>query len=368
MSAAAALRAAPAFQELLEVSERLGRDSLQVQGPGGNTSIKQDGVMLVKASGTWLAEARERDIMAPVQAGALRAALAENDPAAEQPQNFLVAEENASGLRPSIETTLHAALPWPVVLHTHCVATIAVAARADAEEVVAAKLGDLGAVVVPYVKPGVALAREIMARSTPETRVIVLGNHGLVVGADSPAAGEALIATVESRLGRPPAEGAPPTSALSAMAARIGWRLAPEAATHALAHDPARLAMVSGASLYPDHVIFLGPGVCAAQPGEAIEAVAARAAAEGAGEGPAEGPARKLILIPGEGALVPADASPSVLALAKALGDVAARIEPGAALNRLSGAQEAELLDWDAEKYRQALEKARAQTGAGSDG
>ncbi|MBX2854750.1 MAG: hypothetical protein KTR21_07170, partial [Rhodobacteraceae bacterium] len=48
------------------------------------------------------------------------------------------------------------------------------------------------------------------------------------------------------------------------------------------------------------------------------------------------------------------------LALARALGDVAARIEPGAALNRLSDAQEAELLDWDAEKYRQALEAARS--------
>nr|MBX2853629.1 class II aldolase/adducin family protein [Paracoccaceae bacterium] len=304
MSGLAELRASAAFQELLEVSERLGRDPLQVQGPGGNTSIKSGGVMLVKASGTWLAEARERDIMAPVRVEALRMALAEDDPAAEQPQNFLVEEENGSGLRPSIETTLHAALEWPVVLHTHCVATIAVAARADAEEVVAAKLGDLGAVVVPYVKPGVELAREIMARATPDTRVIVLGNHGLVVGADSPAEGEALIATVESRLGRPPSEGAPPTSGLSELAERIGWRLAPNPATHAIALDPVRLALASGASLYPDHVIFLGPGVCVAQPGEAIEAVAARAAGEGPDGGADGGPARKLILIPGEGALL----------------------------------------------------------------
>jgi rhamnose utilization protein RhaD (predicted bifunctional aldolase and dehydrogenase) len=47
------------------------------------------------------------------------------------------------------------------------------------------------------------------------------------------------------------------------------------------------------------------------------------------------------------------------LALARALGDVVSRIEPGADLSRLSAAQEAALLNWDAEKYRQSLEAQR---------
>ena len=75
MSAWADLRSSDVYQTLLEVSERLGRDPLQVQGPGGNTSIKSDGAMWVKASGTWLADARASDVMVPVDARALTASI-----------------------------------------------------------------------------------------------------------------------------------------------------------------------------------------------------------------------------------------------------------------------------------------------------
>jgi len=44
----------PAFRAL---SARLGQDPLQVQGPGGNTSVKSGDVMWIKASGTELADA-----------------------------------------------------------------------------------------------------------------------------------------------------------------------------------------------------------------------------------------------------------------------------------------------------------------------
>ena len=60
----AGMRASSEFAELLEVSAVLGADPLQVQGPGGNTSLKRDGLMLIKASGTWLADAKTKDIKA----------------------------------------------------------------------------------------------------------------------------------------------------------------------------------------------------------------------------------------------------------------------------------------------------------------
>jgi rhamnose utilization protein RhaD (predicted bifunctional aldolase and dehydrogenase) len=47
----------PEMQDLLGLAARLGRDPLVVQGPGGNISLKRDGVMWVKASGTWMMEA-----------------------------------------------------------------------------------------------------------------------------------------------------------------------------------------------------------------------------------------------------------------------------------------------------------------------
>ena len=49
----------PAFRAL---SAALGSDPLRVQGPGGNTSIKDGDVMWIKASGTELANALTEDI------------------------------------------------------------------------------------------------------------------------------------------------------------------------------------------------------------------------------------------------------------------------------------------------------------------
>lgn len=42
------------MQDLNALAASLGRDPLVVQGPGGNISLKRDGVMWVKASGTWM--------------------------------------------------------------------------------------------------------------------------------------------------------------------------------------------------------------------------------------------------------------------------------------------------------------------------
>jgi rhamnose utilization protein RhaD (predicted bifunctional aldolase and dehydrogenase) len=39
------------MRDLLELAARLGRNPLAIQGPGGNISLKRDGVMWVKASG-----------------------------------------------------------------------------------------------------------------------------------------------------------------------------------------------------------------------------------------------------------------------------------------------------------------------------
>ena len=54
----------------------------RAKAAGGNTSIKRDGVMWIKASGRQLADALDDDIMVPVVLEELRAAAFRNDPAA----------------------------------------------------------------------------------------------------------------------------------------------------------------------------------------------------------------------------------------------------------------------------------------------
>lgn len=342
------LRQSPAFAELRRVSARLGRDPLQVQGPGGNASLKENGAMLVKASGTWLADAEAKDIMVPVDLERLRADLLAEDPAAENSTAYVPDGENPTGLRPSIETSVHAIFDWPIVIHTHCVATIATAVRVDAANIVAQRLGDLDAAFVGYAKPGLFLARAIIEAAQPQTRVLILGNHGLVVGGDGAEEVEALLFEVSRRLApastrRPGAE-----PGLTALLAGSGWHAVDHPATTAIARDPALLSRIEGSSLYPDHVIFLGPGIFVAGKDETIASAAKRAG---------KAPVQKLIIFPGLGAALPDDASPAMEAMARCLGDVAVRLDVNTDLVRLMPHQEAELLNWDAEKYRQSLDK-----------
>ena len=181
------------LDRLRTLSARVGSDPLLVQAAGGNTSLKDKGVMWIKASGTWLKDAAARDIFVPLDHAAILAALAKNDPACESCTSFVRTDLNSTGLRPSIETTVHALMPQRVVVHVHCVNTIAWAIRADGEERLAEKLKGFDWAFIPYARPGLPLAGAIAARMRKGVDVLVLGNHGLAVAADTVEDAEVLL-------------------------------------------------------------------------------------------------------------------------------------------------------------------------------
>jgi rhamnose utilization protein RhaD (predicted bifunctional aldolase and dehydrogenase) len=121
------------LDDLRQLSAKIGANPLLVQAAGGNTSLKQDGVMWIKASGTWLRDAAQQDIFVPLDYAKLRKALQNDDPACESCTDFVRNDLNANKLRPSIETSLHGLMPQRVVVHVHCVNTIAWAIRRDAK-------------------------------------------------------------------------------------------------------------------------------------------------------------------------------------------------------------------------------------------
>ncbi|MEZ5858155.1 MAG: class II aldolase/adducin family protein [Geminicoccaceae bacterium] len=173
-----------------------------MQAGGGNTSLKLDGTLWVKASGFWLADATKSDLFVPVDTARVLDAIDGGDEG--DVRAATIADKNPAGLRPSIETSLHALLPHRFVVHTHSVRTIAIAIRKDAEARFAERLQGLSWAFVPYVFPGLPLTRAI--RDAIDSRpidVIVMGNHGLVVAADDLGAAAALLAEVERRLDAP---------------------------------------------------------------------------------------------------------------------------------------------------------------------
>ena len=176
--------------QLRDLSARIGGDPLLTQASTGNTSIKLDDVLWIKASGRWLADAKYEDILVPLDLREVKRYMSQQvDPA----------EVYACA---SIETAMHAVLPHPVVLHVHSVNTIAWAVRQDARQRLQRQLDGLHWQWVPYVPSGLPLAQEIESAlsALANANVLVLGNHGLVIAGDSCEEVTQLLSEVERRL------------------------------------------------------------------------------------------------------------------------------------------------------------------------
>lgn len=332
------------LNELCRMSARVGRNILLVQGAGGNSSVKEDDVLWVKASGTWLADAEDKDIFVPVALSAARAALAQGD------ERVPLAPDAGTTLRASIETSLHALMPHRIVLHVHSVNTIAWAVRSDARDEFARRLDGLAWRYLDYHHPGLPLARavgEVIARDAID--VLILGNHGLVVGATTCDAAEALVAEVEKRLAleQRRAPGAD-HDALRRICAGTIYRLPRDPRGHDIATDRYSRAIATAGSLYPDHVVFLGPGLPVLEPHESLNVRTAETIAIGL-------PPPVALLVPDVGSLIREDASDGAEAMLSCLALVTSRLPLTARVNYLTAENEHALLNWDAERYRRQL-------------
>jgi len=308
--------------EFRSLSARLGQDPMRVQGPGGNTSIKSENVMWIKASGTELANAETQDIFVAVHRDAAKA---EAEGAGDGSCKATVCDP-AITLRPSIETTFHAALDWSVVAHTHSIATLVHAISPEGRAIAAAKLRGLPVVFVPYAKPGLLLTHEIMSRATKNTSVFVLQNHGLICCGDTVAQTATLIEEVEHRLAMPTLDAA---TSLDGPEKAGFTRLAESW----MAFDPRVLSLTTQGSYYPDHVVFLGPALPAAD----------------------HGGLPPVFIAANEGVYLRDGATASQRAMIKCLSDCMSRLPKEWTADAIGSDAEAALLDWDAEKYRQAL-------------
>ena len=325
----------PEFDALRVLSARVGSDPLLVQAAGGNTSIKQDGVMWIKASGTWLMDALKKDIFVPLDLAALAKALAEDSPDCESCLPFVRQDLNALGLRPSIETSVHGLMPQNIVVHVHCVNTIAFAIQENAEELLTQRLSVFNWSFIPYARPGLQLSRAIRGHLKPGSDVMILQNHGLAVAADTVAEAEVLLGRVVEVLQYTERKSAQADIAsLDAMCADTDYQPAKDTLAHAPALDDMALQLGCIQVYYPDHVVFLGTTV----PTDMTSGAPA-------------------IAVPGKGVLVRKDAKPAIEPMLRCLGDVFSRVPPHAKLKALTGAEIDQLLNWDAEKYRQTLKQ-----------
>ncbi|HLW03412.1 MAG TPA: bifunctional aldolase/short-chain dehydrogenase [Ktedonobacterales bacterium] len=287
--------AASTLAQLMARSRRLGADRSVCNWGGGNTSAKSEEIdfrgrrariLWVKGSGSDLATVTEASFTGLYLDDLLPLLEREQLSDTEMVDYLAHCFFEPGRPRPSIETLLHAFLPFAHIDHTHADATNFFACAADGERLARECFGD-ALVWIPYRRPGFGLAREVAlaVRAHPQARLVILAKHGLITwGETDDACYASTLATiaqarvfVERRLGasafggariealpeerrREIAAGALPVlRGLVSADKRMLLRFedAPDVLEFASSQDAPRLVQVGAAC--PDHLVHTRP-------------------------------------------------------------------------------------------------------------
>lgn len=183
------------LKQLVEVSNKYGRDPEVVLAGGGNTSWKDERFLYIKASGTTLATITEEGFVrmdrAKLAAMWEKRYPEDNDRREAEVLADLMAARANDPKRPSVETMLHDLFPHSYVVHTHPALvnglTCSVEGKAAAERLFGSEV-----VWVPATMPGYVLARDVREqmnaykeRTGKPANLLLLENHGIFVAGDT---------------------------------------------------------------------------------------------------------------------------------------------------------------------------------------
>ena len=178
------------LEDLVYRSNILGVDRSVANWGGGNTSTKsiekdfrgnEMEVMWVKGSGSDLATMTGKNFTG-LKMEDIRPLLELDDMSDEDMVNYLAhCMIDAKHPRSSIETLLHAFLPYKHVDHTHPDAIISIACADNGQEIATEIYGDRF-VWVPYIRPGFKLSKMIAegVQNNPKADLVIMEKHGLV--------------------------------------------------------------------------------------------------------------------------------------------------------------------------------------------
>ena len=180
---------------LVYQSRLIGADPALVVWGGGNTSVKVNQpdfrgrdtrAMLIKGSGSDLKVIERRHFPA-LRLDDILPLFDRDSMSDEEMVDYLgKCMLDPSAPRPSIETLLHAFLPYKSVAHSHADAVVALTNNANAQESLRTVYGDTIA-IVEYIRPGFTLSKRVgqAVRGNPGIKGVVLVNHGMFTWGES---------------------------------------------------------------------------------------------------------------------------------------------------------------------------------------
>lgn len=337
----------PIKQELEDLSVYLGSNLDWVQGAGGNTSVKDNNVLWVKASGLWLADAQNTNIFVPLK---LNEVLPMISKGLDDLTSARISNNQYDELRPSIETTLHALMPHRFVIHIHSVNVITYAILNQGKKILKEKLDGINWLWVPYVRPGFPLSEMLIKLNASKFDVLILANHGLVIGGDTKNNVVKMLKEVEKKLFRPIQKNYyfSDKKKLLNLTKNSAYKLPKYDFCHYLAKDSLSLKLLLKNPLYPDHVIFLGSGpltivsIDNLDDNFLVKSFKLK---------------KKVLVIKDFGILIHKDLSENGEEILHCLTNVLLRCFSNKKINHLNSIHESELLAWDAEKYRKLIQR-----------
>ncbi|MEC1777442.1 bifunctional aldolase/short-chain dehydrogenase [Bacillus mojavensis] len=182
-------------EELVYRSNLIGADRTVCNWGGGNTSMKttekdfrgrEIEVMWVKGSGSDLATMKAHNFTG-LRLDDVRPLIERDQMSDEEMVDYLShCMIDSKHPRPSIETLLHAFLPYNHVDHTHPDAIISICC-ADNGKQIAEDIYGSRFVWVPYVRPGFTLSKMIAdgVANNPNAELVLMEKHGLVTWGDT---------------------------------------------------------------------------------------------------------------------------------------------------------------------------------------
>lgn len=178
------------MQNLVEFSRKYGSDPELVLAGGGNTSMKENGVLYVKGSGCALSSI-EAENFVKMDIAALREIVNKKYPEGDSEREAAFLADCAAAKlpgeeekRPSVEALLHALFPQRYVLHLHPALVNGMTCGRDGEEI--AKKLFPNAIWVNACKPGYTLAKLLSDKLCEDTDTVLLQNHGIFFAAETP--------------------------------------------------------------------------------------------------------------------------------------------------------------------------------------
>ena len=202
----------PEIKDLIEVSRYYGQDKAYVIAGGGNTSFKNEKYLWIKASGINLGNIDENGfcILDRAKLNEIPSQQFSSDPVRreEEVKNALMSSriDPDSGLRPSVETSLHNLFSYKYVVHTHSTLVNGLMCSHRAEQKSKEIFG--GEVLfVPYSDPGYILFKiiaekiaEYNQKFNRDPQIVFIQNHGIFVASDTTDEIKGIYAGVETRL------------------------------------------------------------------------------------------------------------------------------------------------------------------------